>query len=199
MLMSPVPETDDITREEVVTIAKTWWLFAIVGLLSVIAGVIILEVDWTLKHLALFVGIVFIIRGIFDVATPPVDGAPRTWAWVTGAVNIGLGVAILAWPEPTLRVIAALIGIWLLISGVVLIVGAVANHSTLPLWGVTLFAGIVSSVLGIWCLRRPGQTLTVIVVLVGIWLIVVGVLELVAAFEVKRLPKQFDKMVASST
>jgi len=199
MLMSPVPETDDLTRDDVEAIAKTWWLFAIVGALSVIAGVVLLEVDWTLKHLALFVGIVFIIRGIFDVATPPVDGASRTWAWVTGAVNIGLGVAILAWPEPTLRAIAALIGIWLLISGVVLIVGAVANHSTLPLWGVTLFAGIVSSVLGIWCLRRPGQTLTVIVVLVGIWLIVVGVLELVAAFEVKRLPKQFDKMVASST
>jgi len=199
MLMSPVPETDDITREEVVTIAKTWWLFAIVGLLSVIAGVIILEVDWTLKHLALFVGIVFIIRGIFDVATPPIDGAPRSWAWVTGALNIGFGVVVLAWPEPTLRVIGAVIGIWLLISGIVLIVGAVANHSRLPLWGVTLFAGIVSSVLGIWCLRRPGQTLTVIIVLVGIWAILMGVLELVAAFEVKRLPKQFDKMASSTT
>jgi uncharacterized membrane protein HdeD (DUF308 family) len=54
-------------------------------------------------------------------------------------------------------------------------------------------------VLGIWALRRPGQTLSVIIVLVGIWAIVVGALELVAAFEVKRLPKQYDKLAASRT
>ena len=77
MLMSPVPETDEISREDVESIAQTWWLFAVVGLLSVIAGVIILEVDWTLKNLAVFVGIVFIVRGVFDVLTPPVDGGPR--------------------------------------------------------------------------------------------------------------------------
>ena len=112
-------------------------------------------------------------------------------------MNIALGVVILAWPEPTLRVIAALIGIWLLVSGIVLMVGAVANHDTLPLWGVTLGAGIVSSVLGIWALRRPGQTLTVIIVLVGIWAIVMGSLELVAAFEVKRLPKHYKKWQAA--
>ena len=107
-------------------------------------------------------------------------------------------MVILVWPEPTLRVIAALIGIWLLVSGIVLMVGAVANHDTLPLWGVTLGAGILSAVLGIWALRRPGQTLTVIIVLVGIWAIVVGTLELVAAFEVRRLPKQYDKLMAAN-
>ncbi len=83
-------------------------------------------------------------------------------------------MVILVWPEPTLRVIAALIGIWLLVAGIVLMAGAVANHDTLPLWGVTLGAGIVSAVLGIWALRRPGQTLSVIIVLVGIWAIVMG-------------------------
>jgi len=199
MLMSPVPEIDTVTREDVERIAKTWWLFAVMGLLSVIAGVVILEIDWTLKNLALFVGIVFVVRGLFDVITPPVDGASRSLSWVSGGLNIAIGVVILVWPEPTLRVIAALVGIWLLVSGIVLIVGAVANHNSLPLWGVTLFAGLVSSTLGIMALRRPGQTLTVIIVLVGIWAIVMGALELVAAFEVKRLPKNFDKLVASAT
>jgi uncharacterized membrane protein HdeD (DUF308 family) len=198
MLMSPVPETESVTREDVEAIAKTWWLFAITGVLSVIAGVILLEIDWTLKNLAYFVGAVFIVRGIFDLLTPPMDGAPRTWAFFTGGVNIALGIVLLVWPEPTLKVIAALVGIWLLVSGIVLIVGAVANHDTLPLWGVTLAAGVLSCVLGVWALRVPGRTLTVIIVLVGIWAIVMGVLELAAAFEVKRLPKHFDKRAAAS-
>jgi len=34
---------------------------------------------------------------------------------------------------------------------------------------------------------------------VGIWSILIGALEIVAAFEVKRMPKDFDKMMASST
>jgi uncharacterized membrane protein HdeD (DUF308 family) len=147
MLMSPVPEIETVSRDDVEQIAKTRWIFLVMGLLSI-------------------------------VATPPVDGAPRTWAIGAGVVNMALGVILLAWPEPTLRVIAALIGIWFLIAGLVLIVGAVANHDTLPMWWVTLVAGVLSSVLGIWA-------------------IVMGTLEVVAAFEVKRLPKQFDKVVAS--
>jgi uncharacterized membrane protein HdeD (DUF308 family) len=198
MLVSPVPEVETVTREDVEQIAKTWWIFLIMGLLSIGVGVVLLEIDWTLTNLARFVGAIFIVRGIFDMATPPVDGAPRSWAIGTGLVNVALGVILLAWPEPTLRVIAGLIGIWLLIAGVVLIVGAVANHDTLPMWWVTLVAGVVSSVLGIWAIRRPGMTLTIIIVLVGIWAIVMGTLEVVAAFEVKRLPKHFDKMVAQA-
>ena len=156
MLMSPVPETDQISLEEVESIAKMWWLFAVMGVLSVIAGVIILEIDWTLKNLAVFVGIVFIVRGVFDVLTPPVDGGPRTYAWVSGVLNIALGVVILAWPEPTLRVIAALIGIWLLVSGIVLIVGAVANHDTLPCGASPSAPASCRRCSGIWALRRPG-------------------------------------------
>ena len=88
MLMSPVPEIDEVSREDVESIARTWWLFAVVGLLTVVAGVIILEIDWTLKNLALFVGIVFVVRGIFDILTPPIDGGRRQYAWVSGVVNI---------------------------------------------------------------------------------------------------------------
>ena len=194
MLMSPVPETDDLSRDDVVEISKTWWLFLIMGTLSVIAGVILLEIDWTLKNLAYFVGAIFIVRGLFDLVTRPVDGAPRSWSIGTGIINIAMGVILLAWPEPTLRVIAAVIGIWLLIAGIVLVAGGVANHSSDSLWWVTLGAGVISIILGIWALRRPGLTLTIIIVLVGIWAILMGTLEIVAAFEVKRLPKRFDEM-----
>jgi uncharacterized membrane protein HdeD (DUF308 family) len=198
MLMSPVPETETLSRDDVVEISKTWWVFLIMGALSVIAGVILLEIDWTLKNLAYFVGAIFIVRGLFDLATRPVDGAPRSWSIGTGVVNIAMGVILLAWPEPTLRVIAAIIGIWLLIAGLVLVVGGIANHSSDALWWVTLSAGVISIVLGIWALRRPGTTLSIIIVLVGIWAILMGTLEIVAAFEVRRLPKRFDKMTKAT-
>ena len=39
-----------------------------------------------------------------------------------------------------------------------------------------------------------GLTLSIIIVLVGIWAILMGALEIAAAFEVRRLPKRFDKL-----
>ncbi len=38
MLLSPVPETDGLTRDDVVAISKTWWVFLIMGALSVAPG-----------------------------------------------------------------------------------------------------------------------------------------------------------------
>jgi uncharacterized membrane protein HdeD (DUF308 family) len=194
VLMSPEPQTETLSRDDVVQISKTWWVFLIMGTLSVIAGVILLEVDWTLKNLAYFVGAIFIVRGLFDIAARPVDGAPRSWSVGTGVVNIVMGVILLAWPEPTFRVIAAIIGIWLLIAGVVLVVGSIANHGSDSLWWFSLFVGGISIVLGIWAIRRPGLTLSIIIVLTAIWAIIMGTLEIAAAFEVKRLPKRFDKL-----
>ncbi len=194
MLLSPVPETDALSRDDVVAISKTWWVFLIMGTLSVIAGVILMEIDWTLKNVAYFVGAIFVVRGLFDLATRPVDGAPRSWSIGTGVINIAMGVILLAWPEPTLRVIAAIIGIWLLIAGLLLFSGGIANHGEDSLWWVTMSSGAISIVLGIWALRRPGLTLSIIIVLVGIWAILMGALEITAAFEVRRLPKRFDKL-----
>ena len=78
MLLSPITETDALSAEDVVAISKTWWVFLIMGTLSVIAGVILLEVDWTLTHVAYFVGAIFIVRGLFDLGTRPVDdSAPK--------------------------------------------------------------------------------------------------------------------------
>ena len=154
MLLSPVPETDALSRDDVVAISKTWWVFLIMGTLSVIAGVILMEIDSTL-NVACFVGAIFVVRGLFDLATRPVDGAPQSWSIGTGVINIAMGVILLAWPEPTLRVIAAIIGIWLLIAGLLLFSGGIANHGEDSLWWVTMSSGAISIVLGISALRRP--------------------------------------------
>jgi uncharacterized membrane protein HdeD (DUF308 family) len=196
MLMSPLPDIETVGRDDVEAIARTWWLLLVVGVLSVAAGIVILEVDWTVRALANVIGIVLIVRGIFDALTPPVDGAPRSWSLASGGLSIVLGVVVLVWPTPTLHVVAILIGAWLLVTGIFEMVGAIANHRTLPLWGVTLVAGMISTVLGVWALRRPGMTIAVLIVLVGIWAIVVGTLEVIASFEVKRLPKEFDRLTA---
>lgn len=42
-------------------------------------------------------------------------------------------------------------------------------------------------------LRRPGLTLAVAITVVGFWAIVVGTLQVMAAFEVKDLPEKIKR------
>ena len=116
MLMSPMPDVTTVTRSDVETIAKAWWLLLVGGALSVIIGIVILEVDWTAKSLAMVIGIILIIRGIFDALTPPLDGAPRSWAVITGVLSIGVGILIMVWPNASLHVIAVIIGVCLIVA-----------------------------------------------------------------------------------
>jgi uncharacterized membrane protein HdeD (DUF308 family) len=68
-------------------------------------------------------------------------------------------------------------------------VGALANRHV-PYWWLILGLGLVEVPIGIWCLRRPGLTLALLITLTGVWSIVTGIWEMVVAFELRNLPKR---------
>ena len=47
-------------------------------------------------------------------------------------------------------------------------------------------------------LANPGATLAALVTVAGIWCVVFGVMRIVLAFEIKRLPEYVDQSFASS-
>jgi uncharacterized membrane protein HdeD (DUF308 family) len=99
-----------------------------------------------------------------------------------GLVTIGLGLVLVLWPEQTLKVLAILIGIQLVITGIFRLVLAVASRqadgSTRAIAG--LF-GALALVLGLLCLRSPLQTVLVIGMLLGVWWLAAGVIDIVGA------------------
>jgi uncharacterized membrane protein HdeD (DUF308 family) len=91
-------------------------LLAILGLLGLVIGL------WALRHiedapilLALFLAIYWIIDGVVEMFTAVIHpGLPgRGWVVVAGVA----GIILLAWPKPTLLVLAVIIGIILLVFG----------------------------------------------------------------------------------
>ena len=159
-------------------------------LVALVAGILILTIDWNVDDLALFVSILFIVRGVMTLATPPVDHHDRTWNLVTGILEVLVGIAFLAWPEPTLLTLAIFIGAWVVVSGLFTIVGAIANRHDVQLWWLYLIFGIVEVPIGIVLLNRPGLTLTLAILMAGIWAILVGTLEILSSFEVRDLPRK---------
>jgi uncharacterized membrane protein HdeD (DUF308 family) len=118
----------------------------------------------------------------------------RGWAVVLGLLEVGVGIAVVVWPDPTLLVIAAFIGWWVLFSGVMTVVGSISARRILPYWGLFLALGVLEAVVGVWLLYRPGLTLLATVFAVGLWAILYGIVLTTAAIELKNLPDRLDEL-----
>jgi uncharacterized membrane protein HdeD (DUF308 family) len=181
---------DKSTAEQ---ISKGWWILLLSGLVSVVAGILILTIEWTVADLALFVSILFVVRGAFIATTYPLDGSPRPWNLFVGTLSMLVGIAFLAWPDVSLLTLAIFIGAWIVVAGLLDVAGAVANRHDVKYWFVFLVFGILEVGLGMVMLRRPGLTLVVAITVVGFWALVVGTLQVMAAFEVKDLPAKLKR------
>ena len=112
----------------------------------------------------------------------------RLWWWrlaVTGGVvSIVLGLILLIWPSETLVVLSVLLGIWLLIAGVVRIAQAifVPEGRSGGLRVVMAIGGLFYLVGGALCIRHPNFTVGVLAAIIGISWMIVGVVEIFAAF-----------------
>jgi len=182
------------SRELVRSVSSGWWVLLLSGIVSIVAGGVILLVDWSLNDLALFLGVLFIVRGVFNMVSLPLDGSTRSWAVALGLLEVGVGIAVVVWPDPTLLVIAAFIGWWVLFSGVMTVAGSISARRILPYWGLFLALGTVEAVVGVWLLYRPGLTLLAVVFAVGLWAILYGIVLTAASIELKNLPDRLDEL-----
>ncbi len=189
MLLSPINPSTDFGLEEAESVAATWWVYLLGGLIALVFGAIILSVDWGVDSLAAFVGTLFIIEGAAFLITKPLDGGDRTTNVIAGLLAAGAGIALLVWPDRGLYTLAVFVGIFVTLSGVLHVVGAFANRHA-PHWWLVLVLGLIEIPIGIWAMRRPGMTLAVIITLTGVWAIVTGIWQCLIAFEVRNLPKR---------
>jgi uncharacterized membrane protein HdeD (DUF308 family) len=94
-------------------------LLAIVGALSIIAGLVLIQKPFgTLVVFALIVGVWFIVAGVVRIASAFDTPEGRGGIIVIALVDIVAGIAILAWPELGLATLAVIIGIVLILRGI---------------------------------------------------------------------------------
>jgi uncharacterized membrane protein HdeD (DUF308 family) len=187
--MSTSVTPGQVDQSNAAVIAKSWWVVLLAGLISVVTGIVILEINWTAEDLALVVAILFIVRGVLQAFSRPIDGNGRGWTVFIGVLQILVGVAFLSWPSPTLHVLAIFIGAWIVVSGIFHLLGALANSHQGEPWVVIFIFGLIELAIGLVLLTRPLETLALAIALVGVWAIVAGAFQIVLSFEIKRLPE----------
>ncbi len=108
----------------------------------------------------------------------------RNW-WVvavTGLLAIVFGITAIVWPQPTLQALVAVFGVCALVSGILALIAGIAAR-----WWAPGLAGIAGIILGVLTIVWPNITGLALLYLIAAWAITTGVLEMVAAFELRRV------------
>jgi uncharacterized membrane protein HdeD (DUF308 family) len=183
-----------LTRDAAQEIARNWWVLLLNGALLIVAGFLIFSIDWTIRSLATFLGVLFIVQGVAEALTSGVDVRVRRANVVTGLLSIATGALVIIWPKPGLLALGIILGAWLIVMGTIAISGAFAARRIISDWWLLLLLGIAEVALGVLALANPGATLAAIITVGGVWAVAVGVMRIVLSFEIKRLPDEVDKV-----
>jgi uncharacterized membrane protein HdeD (DUF308 family) len=105
---------------------------------------------------------------------------------VLGIVSVLLGIVVVAWPTATLKVMAALAGIWLLFGGLVRIFSAFVSGRGVGRQMLSGVVGVVLVIVGAACLRDLVRTVELLAVVVAVTWLLSGIAEVVMAADAKR-------------
>jgi uncharacterized membrane protein HdeD (DUF308 family) len=108
-----------------------------------------------------------------------------TWGWwlllLIGTLSIAAGVIVISKPSNSLEVLAVVAGIFVLLDGIFEIAYALRRSSQNR--GVVAVLGVLSAIIGILLIRHPISGVTAVALLLGLWLVAIGVVRFIAAFE----------------
>ena len=121
-----------------------------------------------------------------DVQVPPaLRSLAEHWGLVLayGIITLGLGIALLVWPDASITVLAVLLAIQLVVTGVVRIVQALSTDrrdgAARALIGLL---GGLALIVGLLILRDPLQSVLVFTMILGAFWIIAGVIDILGAF-----------------
>ena len=109
-----------------------------------------------------------------------------TWAWwlvlLLGLLGIVAGVIVLLKPSDSLTTLAVICGVFVLLDSICeLVVALFARHAA-----AAALVGVLGIVIGILLIRHPVGGVLAVALLIGIWLVALGVIRFVRAFELEH-------------
>lgn len=102
-------------------------------------------------------------------------------AIVAGVVGVICGLVAIVWPKIPLLTLAIVAGFYLLCLGALCIGRAVAGDRDAASRALNAVLGLFGVIVGVAVIRRPGDSVLVVVIAVGLWLLAAGIVEAVRA------------------
>ncbi len=171
-------------------VGRSWWLILLFGILSALFGVMALvkpieaaaSLTWAIGLLALAEGIVGLIGAFSKDAA-----VSRGWMIVYALASIMFGAMAMANPVSMAASIVMVAAVWFIVSGVMRIAFAVRVRKEIDNEWMLILSGVLGVVLGALLLAAPVAGMVVGVIWIGAGALFYGVLQIMAAFKVRKL------------
>jgi uncharacterized membrane protein HdeD (DUF308 family) len=106
---------------------------------------------------------------------------------IRGIVGVAIGALAILWPGITLAVLVGIFGFYAILDGITnLMLGLSRREPHTGSWAQAV-QGVFGVCAGVLALLWPGVTALVLVLFIGAWAIVTGVLEIIAAVRLRRV------------
>jgi uncharacterized membrane protein HdeD (DUF308 family) len=172
------------------SIGEHWGVLLFLGITSVIIGIIALV--WpgaTILVIAVLLAIWLVVSGIFQIIrgfSRGLSGGMRALLLISGILSLFLGIFMFTGIWRAVELLAIFIGIAFLFRGFGSLFMAAEQKEGR---GWNIFGGIIMLIGGLVVLTWPGISLVTLAWVTGIWLIVSGIFEIIAAFRLKSMHK----------
>jgi uncharacterized membrane protein HdeD (DUF308 family) len=97
-----------------------------------------------------------------------------------GVAVLAVGIFFVVSPHETLSTFTVIAGIFLLVDGVLALIGSIAGSGDGR--GLLALVGVLSVIAGLVLIKQPFSTLVVFALIVGIWFVVAGISRVVVGF-----------------
>jgi uncharacterized membrane protein HdeD (DUF308 family) len=183
-----------LINEELHRLARYAWQAVLgTGIAAIVLGVLVLI--WpgvSVIAAGVLFGLYLVVAGVLQLmaafgthATP----ALRVLAFISGALSILLGLLCFRSAFDSIVLLALWIGVSWLFRGIVQIISSVSD-ANLPARGWQGFYGVVSVLAGIALIDSPLSSIGLLTLLGGIWLVALGVVEVITSFRVRAHAKR---------
>jgi len=176
-------------REVLDEAADRWWIFLVTGIAWLIFSLLVFQWDYTtVSAISYLFGVVAIIAGVNEFLQ--ISVSTTGWKWVHGVLGILFvlaGIYALWHPYSTFHALAALMGFFLLVKGIVDITVAFVTKGEFELWWLHLIVGLIEITLAFWVAGDWQSKAIQLVNYVGIVALMRGITEIFMAFKLRGL------------
>jgi uncharacterized membrane protein HdeD (DUF308 family) len=167
------------------TKSMPWWLILIEGISAIVIGILLFtSTASTLNVLVIFLGLYWLVKGIFDLVSMFVDHSMWGWKLFIGVIGIAAGLVILRHPIVSTAAIpvifAWILGFYSILAGIVMLIQAFKGGG----WGAGIM-GVIGIILGILVLGNTIAAAIIFVYLGAATLIVGGIAAVIFAFRAR--------------
>jgi len=194
MTTNTTAPVEGLEATDIVATSKHWGVLLTFGILTAGLGAVIIA--WpgkTVAVAAVLLGIALLISGIFSLVgsftQPDQSTGSRVLMAMSGVLSIALAFIAFQGITQAVALLVIIVGIGWLVRGIMELIAGIQAKGV-PGRSFVIAGGVIAILAGAAVLVWPSITLTVLCWIFGLTLVLMGLLQIVASFELRSAGKR---------